>query len=54
MVTANSLIFVTPKKALAYPMAVTQKIENDHFIVSVSNAENTDIEFDWFIVDKLN
>jgi hypothetical protein len=54
MVTPQSLIFVTPKQALAYPMAVTEKVEGDHFVVSVSNAEAIDIEFDWFIVDKLN
>lgn len=54
MVSANSLIFVTPKQALAYPMAVTEKVEGDHFTVSVSQGENIDIEFDWFIVDKVN
>ncbi len=52
LVNASSLILVTPKAALAYPMAVTAKEEGVGFTVSVQFPENYDVEFDWFIVDK--
>jgi hypothetical protein len=54
MVTPDSLIFVTPKKALSYPMAVIEKTDGVGFKVAVSQSEAHDIDFDWFIVDKTN
>ncbi len=54
MVTPDSLIFVTPKKALSYPMAVVEKTDGVGFKVAVSQSEAHDIDFDWFIVDKTN
>ncbi len=54
MVTSDSLIFVTPKKALSYPMAVIEKTDGVGFKVAVSQSEAHDIDFDWFIVDKTN
>ncbi len=51
-VTANSLIFVTPKQAVSAPLAVTAKEEGVGFTVTINEAPLTDLEFDWWIVDK--
>ena len=53
-VTADSLIFVTPKQSLNYPLAVTEKQDGIGFKVTVSQSELNDLNFDWFILDKAN
>jgi hypothetical protein len=53
-VSDSSLIFVTPKQSLNFPLAVTEKQTGVGFKVTVSQAEANDIDFDWFILDKTN
>jgi len=53
-VTPDSLVFVTPKQALSTPLAVTQKQDGVGFNVSISSTAGSNIDFDWFIMDKTN
>ena len=53
-VTENSLVFVTPKRALAFPLAVTTKEAGTGFWVELPAIQSIETEFDWFIVDKLS
>jgi len=52
-VSENSLIFVTPKKALIYPLSVVEKEAGVGFRVGVAVSEAEDVEFDWWIVDRV-
>lgn len=53
-VSANSLIFVTPKVAVTKPLAVTTKVVGSSFTVSVSSSLPQNVDFDWWIVEKTN
>jgi hypothetical protein len=50
-VTANSQIFITPKKKLSAPLAVTSQLNGTSFTVEVDTAPATDIPFSWLIID---
>lgn len=52
LVTENSLIFVTPKQTLSYPLSVTNKDGGNGFTVAIPSSADSNIDFDWFIVDK--
>ncbi len=52
VVTANSMIFVTPKTVTSRQLVVTEKIDGVSFKVEVSSSSSTDIEFDWWIVER--
>jgi len=52
-VRENSLIFVTPKKPLIYPLSVVEKEAGVGFRVKVAVSEAEDVEFDWWIIDKI-
>ncbi len=53
-VTQNSLVFTNPKTPLFFPLAVTLKQEGLGFTVELYQAEANNVEFDWWIVDKLS
>ncbi|MBX4210409.1 DUF5011 domain-containing protein [Candidatus Parcubacteria bacterium] len=49
-VTANSKIFITPKKSVASPLAVTELRSGVGFVVSASTAMTEDVPFDWILI----
>jgi hypothetical protein len=51
LVNDNSLIFITPKVATSYPLAVTQKQTGKYFVVEMAVSASQDVAFDWWIVD---
>jgi len=53
-VTGNSLIFVTPKKAISFPLSVTDKVDGQGFRVELPATQSQPLDFDWFIIDKTN
>jgi len=53
MATENSLVFVTPGRALAFPLAVTEKEAGVGFWVELPAVQSLNTEFDWFIVDRV-
>ncbi|KKW09824.1 MAG: hypothetical protein UY48_C0052G0003 [Candidatus Gottesmanbacteria bacterium GW2011_GWB1_49_7] len=53
-VTPESLVLVTPKTLVDYPLVVTEKQEGIGFKVKMSVTSAEDTLFDWFIVDKVS
>ncbi len=51
-VTRDSLIFITPRRAITGPSLYTDtQVEGDHFIVEIPIAPLQDIEFNYLIVN---
>jgi uncharacterized coiled-coil protein SlyX len=50
-VTGNSEIFVTPKKKVPFPLAVTEKVASDSFKVEIPATAEADIDFSWLIIN---
>lgn len=53
-VTNESLVFVTAKRAVTFPLAVTTKEAGSGFWVELPASQSQPLDFDWFIVDKAN
>jgi len=53
MVTNDSLIFTNPKSPIVYPLSVTERIEGEGFWVEILETEPADVDFDWWIVDRV-
>ena len=53
-VTTNSLVFVTPKRAIAFPLSVTDKLDGQGFYVEIPAVQSIPTQFDWWIVDKVS
>ena len=51
-VTKNSKVFVTPKVAIAQPLAVTQTTAGSGFEVVVKDPLTTTVCFDWWLVEE--
>jgi excisionase family DNA binding protein len=51
-VTSNSLIFVTTQTKTDKVLSVTQKTNGTNFKVEANSADNKDLQFSWWIVDK--
>ncbi|KKS77239.1 MAG: FG-GAP repeat protein [Candidatus Woesebacteria bacterium GW2011_GWC1_42_9] len=54
LVTANSIIMVTPTSPTLSPLVVTEKESGYGFQVETLTPVSEDISFGWFIVDKVN
>jgi hypothetical protein len=53
-VAENSLVFITPKRALAFPLAVTSKEAGVGFWVSLPATQSLETEFDWWVIDSVD
>ena len=55
-VSDTSKIFLSPKskKALSYPLTITETKNGEYFKVEVPEAVKDDLTFDWWIVDSQN
>jgi hypothetical protein len=53
-VSEDSLIFTTPKTTTDSNLAVTTKTSGSGFKVEIPSPTSSNIEFDWWIVDKLS
>jgi len=51
-ITINSKIMITPTKLVEALMAVTNKIPNEGFEVSLTRNAPEDITFDWIVIDS--
>jgi hypothetical protein len=45
-------VFVTPKKAIDQPLAVTEIREGEGFVVEVKNPVDSEVLFDWLVVEE--
>ena len=53
-ITENSMVFVTTKTVTSNQLSVIGKEVGLGFRVAVTQSENTDLLFDWFIIDKVD
>jgi hypothetical protein len=52
-VSDNSLIFTNSQTPIVYPLFVTTKVAGQGFTVELYSTESVDVNFDWWIVDKV-
>jgi excisionase family DNA binding protein len=53
-ITTNSLVFVTPKRAIAFPLSVTSKVDGQGFWVEIPATQSLATDFDWWIIDHVS
>jgi len=51
MITDKSRVFVTPKVAIAVPLAVIELKPEESFTVAISQPQDVDIPFSWWVVE---
>jgi len=52
MITEQSRVFVTPKVAVAVPLAVIELKPGESFTVAIVQAQEVDIPFSWWLVES--
>jgi len=51
LITEGSQVFLTPRIAVGVPLAVTEILPEESFTVAVSEPQETDIPFSWWIIE---